>query len=138
MKEETKQAVRIVLQNLGQFDYPDDPLDKSLTEFTARYFPAKNASGQIVGYAIIVKAPNGFGGDFDLMVGIDSTGKVLDTYVLNHKETPGLGDNMKKEDFKNSFAAVRWPIPDGLLKRRRRYRCAYRSYHYVTCLYGRC
>lgn len=115
MKEETKQAVRIVLQNLGQFDYPDDPLDKSLTEFTARYFPAKNASGQIVGYAIIVKAPNGFGGDFDLMVGIDSTGKVLDTYVLNHKETPGLGDNMKKEDFKKKFrgrslANTRWAV----------------------------
>jgi len=40
---------------------------------------------------------------------------VLDTYVLNHKETPGLGDNMKKEDFKKQFrgrslANTRWAV----------------------------
>jgi electron transport complex protein RnfG len=68
-----------------------------------------------VGYAFIVKAPNGFGGDFDLMVGVDSSGRVTDTYVLNHKETPGLGDNMRKEDFKKQFRGrtltnTRWKV----------------------------
>ncbi|NOX90209.1 MAG: RnfABCDGE type electron transport complex subunit G [Calditrichaeota bacterium] len=103
MKEETKRAVRIVLNTLGEIHYPDDPSLKRLNDFEARYFPAVGKDSALVGYAIIVKAPNGFGGDFDLMVGIDSTGRVLDTYVLNHKETPGLGDNMKKEDFKKQF-----------------------------------
>ncbi len=103
MKEETHRAVRIVLQKLGDFQYPDEPLNKSVDGFGARYFPAKDSSGKVLGYAVIVKAPNGFGGDFDLMVGVDSSGKVLDSYVLNHKETPGLGDNMKKEDFKKQF-----------------------------------
>lgn len=115
MKEETRQAVRVVLNNLGKFNYPDDPRVKTLPAFAAKYFPASNMKGRVIGYAVIVKAPNGFGGDFDLMVGIDSTGRVLDTYVLNHKETPGLGDNMKKEDFKKQFRGrslenTRWAV----------------------------
>ncbi|MHB2149301.1 RnfABCDGE type electron transport complex subunit G [Calditrichota bacterium LG25] len=103
MKEETRHAVRIVLKSLGNLKYPDDPLAKNLSSFQAKYFPARDSTGNVIGYAVIVKAPNGFSGDFEMMIGIDSTGKVLDTYVLNHKETPGLGDNMKKEDFRKQF-----------------------------------
>ncbi|APF19880.1 RnfABCDGE type electron transport complex subunit G [Caldithrix abyssi] len=103
MKEETRHAVRIVLNSLGHIEYPDDPLAKNLSSFQAKYFPARDSTGKVIGYAVIVNAPNGFSGDFEMMIGIDSTGKVLDTYVLNHKETPGLGDNMKKEDFRKQF-----------------------------------
>ncbi len=81
MKEETRQAVRVVLKNLGRFHYPEDPVLQKSTSQVVKYFPAKNQANKILGYAIIVKAPNGFGGDFDLMVGVDSSGKVLDTYV---------------------------------------------------------
>ena len=52
---------------------------------------------------MIVKGPGGFSNDFDMMVGLDSSGKIIDTYVLDHKETPGLGDGMLKEPFKNQF-----------------------------------
>ncbi len=103
MKMETLQAVKIVLKPLGKINYPEEARLKRMKEFTGRYFPASASDSAVVGYAIIVKAPNGFGGDFDLMVGVDSSGKVLDTYVLSHKETPGLGDNMKKESFKGQF-----------------------------------
>ena len=50
-----------------------------------------------------MKGPNGFTNDFDMMVGLDSTGSIIDTYVLDHKETPGLGDGMSKENFKQQF-----------------------------------
>jgi len=37
------------------------------------------------------------------MVGLSSDGSVIDTYVLQHKETPGLGDKMAHEPFKSQF-----------------------------------
>lgn len=42
------------------------------------------------GYAI-VSTTTGFGGALSLMVGIDESGKVYNTTVLSHSETPGLG-----------------------------------------------
>jgi len=115
VRNETLKAVKIVLKPLGNITYPFTAKTIRLKDFTARYYPAFGPDSVIVGYAFIVKAPNGFGGDFDLMVGVDSSGKVTDTYVLNHKETPGLGDNMRKEDFKKQFRGrtltnTRWKV----------------------------
>ena len=42
------------------------------------------------GYAII-STVGGFGGPLSLMVGIDENGLVVNTVVLSHSETPGLG-----------------------------------------------
>ena len=37
---------------------------------------------------------NGFGGKFKVMVGFDNDGNVVNYKVLEHQETPGLGDHM--------------------------------------------
>ena len=42
------------------------------------------------GYAVI-STVNGFGGPLSLMVGISDSGLVVNTVVLSHSETPGLG-----------------------------------------------
>ena len=42
------------------------------------------------GYAVQV-APSGFDGAIDMMVGIDSEGRVLGISIINHTETAGLG-----------------------------------------------
>ena len=42
------------------------------------------------GYAV-VSATSGFGGALTLMVGIDDGGRIHNTAVLSHSETPGLG-----------------------------------------------
>ena len=39
-------------------------------------------------------AENGFGGTFKVMVGFDKEGNVVNYEVLEHQETPGLGDHM--------------------------------------------
>lgn len=39
----------------------------------------------------------GYGGEIDLMMGVDTDGKVLGVRVLSHAETPGLGDKIEKE-----------------------------------------
>lgn len=53
--------------------------------------------GQTVGYAVETATNNGFSGTFKLMVGFTPDGKVRAVKVLEHAETPGLGDKMAKE-----------------------------------------
>ncbi len=102
-KAETQKAIKLVLTGLTGITYPEEPIAIEVDKSPARYFKAQFDDGRLAGYAIIVKGPGGFTNDFDMMVGLDSTGKVIDTYVLDHKETPGLGDGMQKEPFKNQF-----------------------------------
>ncbi len=50
--------------------------------------------GKTVGYAVQTATKNGFSGEFKLMVGFTPDGKVYNVKVLEHLETPGLGDKM--------------------------------------------
>ena len=101
--EENKKADGIVLGDLKDYTFPENPEATEIENSPVKYFLAKAADSSIIGYAIVVKGPNGFTNDFDMMVGLDAQGTIIDTYVLDHKETPGLGDGMKKEGFKQQF-----------------------------------
>jgi electron transport complex protein RnfG len=59
-----------------------------------------------VGTAIKTFTDEGFSGKIWIMVGFDEDGTINNTAVLEHKETPGLGDKMdiKKSDFSKQFA----------------------------------
>jgi len=63
------------------------------------------ASGELIGTAIETYTDKGFGGRFTIMVGFDPTGTIINTAVLEFKETPGLGDKMSKSksDWSNQF-----------------------------------
>jgi electron transport complex protein RnfG len=113
-KAEMKRAITIVLKGINTEKIPEIPetikaadYDENKTLLDSaevKYFKASDDSGRVLGLAFMVKGPNGFSGDFDIMVGVDaSSGKIIDTYVLQHKETPGLGDKMSKEPFKSYF-----------------------------------
>ena len=56
-------------------------------------YPAKKG-GKIVGYAVNSNSEKGFGGDIQIMVGIDAEHKIVNYVVLKHSETPGLGSKM--------------------------------------------
>lgn len=49
-----------------------------------------------VGTAVNTYTNMGFSGYFSVMVGFDTTGTIIDNNVLEHKETPGLGDKTSK------------------------------------------
>ncbi len=51
------------------------------------------ADSVFVGAAVQTQE-NGFGGVFRLMVGFDADGNIVNYEVLEHQETPGLGDHM--------------------------------------------
>ena len=61
--------------------------------------------GSVVAVIIPVVAPDGYSGDIDMIVGINSDQTIAGVRVLGHKETPGLGDNaeLKKSDWVLGF-----------------------------------
>ncbi|MEE4198295.1 MAG: RnfABCDGE type electron transport complex subunit G [Bacteroidales bacterium] len=59
------------------------------------FFPAKK-NNELVGTAVSTFTNKGFSGNFKLMVGFLPDGTIHNISVLEHKETPGLGDKMQK------------------------------------------
>lgn len=63
-------------------------------------YPAK-LGGELIGTAIRTYSDKGYSGRFYILVGLDENGVIINTAVLEHAETPGLGDKMdqKKSDW---------------------------------------
>ena len=57
-------------------------------------YQAKQA-GVVTAVAFKYTAPDGYSGAIDMIVGINRAGEILGVRVLNHKETPGLGDKIE-------------------------------------------
>jgi Na+-translocating ferredoxin:NAD+ oxidoreductase subunit G len=50
------------------------------------------SKGEPVAVILEATAPDGYSGDIKLLVAIKATGEIVGVRVLDHKETPGLGD----------------------------------------------
>ncbi|MCD4734934.1 MAG: RnfABCDGE type electron transport complex subunit G [Bacteroidales bacterium] len=72
-------------------------------------YEAVNGQGEVVGVAYKTYTDKGFSGRFWIMVGFVESGIIHNTAVLEHKETPGLGDKMdkKKSDWPNQFQSLK-------------------------------
>lgn len=64
-------------------------------------YDVKDGTGRL-GYAVSV-SPSGFGGNIDMMVGIDTAGKVLGVRIVSLSETPGLGTRVRDDAFLSAF-----------------------------------
>lgn len=51
---------------------------------------AVKLDGYLSGYCFYIKT-TGFGGEIDMLVGVGTDGKVVDTKVISHSETPSIG-----------------------------------------------
>lgn len=67
----------------------------------AEYFIAKK-SGIGIGY-IIQSFGKGYSSYINVLVAVDNDMKIKKIDILAHAETPGLGDEIEKDDFKNQF-----------------------------------
>jgi electron transport complex protein RnfG len=56
----------------------------------------------LAGYCVDVTT-SGFGGDIDLMVGVDTSDAVLGVKILNQSETPGVGTKAEESTFLNQY-----------------------------------
>ena len=86
-----------IMEVVPEFD--NEPGNESYTMEidggTLIFFPAKK-DGELVGTAVSTFTNKGFSGNIKIMVGLLPDGTINNISVLEHKETPGLGDKMSK------------------------------------------
>ena len=106
---EEKALLEIISQDRHDNSMLDDtlPVDDSsllgLREAKDIYLAKQN--GEFVGAIFPATAREGYTGDIDMIVGVNRDGSVAGVRVLQHRETPGLGDavDRKKSDWVESF-----------------------------------
>lgn len=105
--ESSKQAKKVEAIKQVVPDFDNNPVEEVITvktssgEFFDCYPASKN--GEKVGYAIASASNKGFSGLVRVMVGFAPDGTIVNTSVLEHKETPGLGTKMAEAPFKPQF-----------------------------------
>ena len=92
-KVKLENAIRKVIPG-----FDNSPLDEAFwTKIndtdSLKVFPAKK-DGKEMGAAVESNSMRGFNGEIKVIVGFDLDGKLLNYIVLQHAETPGLGDKM--------------------------------------------
>jgi electron transport complex protein RnfG len=75
--------------------------DWTIHEKKAEYFVARK-DNEIVGY-VIQSFGKGYSSYINMLIAVDRNFKVEKINVLGHAETPGLGDEIDADSFKNQF-----------------------------------
>lgn len=101
LKEEKMSAVRSVLP---PFDNdPDKDIKLVKQDETDVMFYRGRKGDTIIGVAFSVIAPNGYSGEIEIMVGVDTGRVVQGIEILQHRETPGLGAKIETENFRANY-----------------------------------
>jgi Na+-translocating ferredoxin:NAD+ oxidoreductase subunit G len=109
----TLAAVRTVLPRFDRIAHPA-ALKVSIPDADAPAMYAAFDGANLVGAAIQVTDPDGYGGDVTFMVGVTAECRVHAIRLLAHKETPGLGTKLAEVKFASQFQDL--AVPDGGLK----------------------
>ena len=70
------------------------------------------SGGDLLGYAAEV-TPLGFGGDMNIMVGVNADGTVAGIKIVSHSETPGLGNRVEDADYLSQYTGKTGPLTLG-------------------------
>ncbi|PLX08556.1 MAG: hypothetical protein C0596_06775 [Marinilabiliales bacterium] len=92
--EKLKTAINIVVPGADKGTIETDTVEVDGKEL---YFYTVTVDNAVIGTAVNTYSSNGFGGIIRVMVGFDADGKIIDSNILEHKETPGLGDKSDKK-----------------------------------------
>lgn len=100
------EALKVVLP---KFD--NNPIDESFMVASdldsLPFYPARKGE-QFTGVAVETYTDKAFSGKFKIMVGFLPDGSINDVSVLEHLETPGLGDKILKEKSLNKNTGLSW------------------------------
>lgn len=100
------EAKRKLLLELVSNEVYDNDIEKDFIEIesnillknkkpTQLYLVKNNNTNKAV--ILEVRAPDGYSGDIFLLVAINKNAEIINTRVIKHQETPGLGDYIDKE-----------------------------------------
>ena len=109
---------------LGDVAYDNDPLADTVLLHDPELLGSEQPltahrvrrAGTTVALLLNVVAPDGYSGPIRLLVAVDAAGRVLGVRVLEHRETPGLGDAIesRRSDWLRGFdgRSLADPPPD--------------------------
>lgn len=106
-----EKALKVVLPNATAFTKVDEAKLAAAKEAAEgnpvdAVYVAADASGETVGWGIKT-SPRGYGGPVQMVVGVDSAGKVTGVSIVTMNETPGLGTAIRdNKDFLPRFAGL--------------------------------
>ncbi|WP_101775797.1 electron transport complex subunit RsxG [Pasteurella oralis] len=101
--EEINKQQRILLLQVVPQQYFDNvlsencyvPTSQKLIVNRIKNICVATKNQQKTAYAIETIAPDGYSGNIRLLIGITPSGEILGVRVLEHQETPGLGDKIE-------------------------------------------
>jgi electron transport complex protein RnfG len=110
---------REILSNAEAFE-PVDGIE-ALTGGRPELEPVREAykglkGASVVGYVFTVMS-KGYGGDVEMMIGIDESGKITDVKITSHSETPGLGSKAADQPFDSQLSGFVPSQPLEVVKR---------------------
>ena len=79
---------------LSETSYDND-LVNDVIQLKAHTIYRARKAGKPVAAIIKSTSANGYNGDIDLLIAINTEGQIIGVRVLKHKETPGLGDKIE-------------------------------------------
>lgn len=100
------EAKRKLLLELVSNEVYDNDIEKDFIEIESNILLKNKKPTQLylvknnnMNKAVIleVRAPDGYSGDIFLLVAINKNAEIINTRVIKHQETPGLGDYIDKE-----------------------------------------
>ena len=93
----TEKSMQTVFADAASFEKTDYAA-KSVVEA----YIAKDSANETIG-ACVITEQNGYGGAVKVLTGVDKDGKITGVEILSHSETPGLGAEATKPEFKVQF-----------------------------------
>lgn len=88
---------------------------------TPQHIYIAHQDNHVIGIVLPLTAREGYGGDIDLLLGIDTDGKIISVHVVSHHETRDLGDKIEREK-SNWLAQFHYTTFDDAQKNRWRLR----------------
>ena len=100
-------ALQAIMPDASDFEpvEADDEMKDAASEYKCEInnvYVAKNASGETEGVCSILTT-SGYDSGLQIAVGVDNDKKVTDIQIISSNETPGLGQNASKPEFKDQF-----------------------------------
>ncbi len=105
------ESYRAVLPEGNTFE-ADTALEQKRKEFKAegteiqKVLAAKDKEGNTCGYVFLVVAEEGYGGDIQFSMGVNTEGTAEGVEIIQMNETAGLGAKSTEDEFKNQFKGV--------------------------------
>ena len=104
-----EKKIRAIGNVIPAFDnIPTDEEYKVPVNSDTLYFYPGKLNNELIGTAVESFTMMGFSGEIRIMVGFLPDGTINDIAVLDHEETPGLGDKMEKRKSYNKNTGLSW------------------------------